>query len=172
MAIQPGGQGRRRLLLVVVGCTAALALLAATRPAGAPAELQQRGRRGRGGAFTLAAQKIARAAAILRCVRTQGLSGGCPMAKVQGGAASGFEVPEYTEGGQQWNENSAGWTAAGVLDNAPGGYATVDPWHEHSKAGGVKETYGEPVPAGSVANRGGVGTSCGCAVPTLNPQQL
>lgn len=82
MAIQPGGQGRRRLLLVVVGCTAALALLAATRPAGAPAELQQRGRRGRGGAFTLAAQKIARAAAILRCVRTQGLSGGCPMAKV------------------------------------------------------------------------------------------
>jgi len=80
----PGSRSydRRRLLFAVVGCTTALALLAAIIPSGSPAELQQRGLRGRRGTFSLAAQKIARAAAILRCVRTQGLKGGCPMAKV------------------------------------------------------------------------------------------
>ena len=157
-----GAQGRSWLFVGLLGSAAALVLLCSKNYQGGRVELLRKRGRGHSG-VQLAARKIEKGVAFLKCIKTQAL-GWCPQPKVQDGEASGFGTPQFEENGAQWNENSAGWTAAGVLDNAPGAWASIDQFHQQPQAGDIKEIFGEPSPAGTVAHRGGQGTSCGCAV--------
>ena len=112
---------------------------------------------------------VGRQAAHVRCA-LQSLAGGvspdggaCPPVKVVPSAPSGFAPPRFAENGGQTNENGAGWTAAGVLDNSAYAAGSVERWPASEISGKVREINGDAVDAGGSGRprAGGLGTHCG-----------
>jgi len=111
-------------------------------------------------------------ASHIRCA-IQSLSGGvspdasgCPVEKVVPPPPSGFPDPRFSQTGAQYNENGAGWTTSGVLDNSEYAAGDIERWPISDKPGHVREINGDPEEAGSQywGTLGGLGTHCGCAI--------
>jgi len=92
--------------------------------------------------------------------------GGCPVVKVVDGVPSGFPDPQFSKTGSQYNENNAGWTTSGVLDNSAYAAGDIERWPISNKPGHVREINGDEPEAGGQewGTRGGLGTHCGCAI--------
>lgn len=88
---------------------------------------------------------------------------GCPLVKVLDSVPSNFPDPRFSANGEQYNENGAGWTASGVLDNSAYAAGDTERWPISNKPGKVREINGDLPEAGSWGGtRGGLGTHCGC----------
>jgi hypothetical protein len=93
-------------------------------------------------------------------------AGGCPPTKVVNSIPSDFPDPRFSASGAQYNENGAGWTTSGVLDNS--GYAAgdIERWPISDKPGHVREINGDAPEAGGEPKGlfSSIGTHCGCTI--------
>mmetsp|Transcript_36537 Transcript_36537/g.82348 ORF Transcript_36537/g.82348 Transcript_36537/m.82348 type:complete len:343 (-) Transcript_36537:61-1089(-) len=113
------------------------------------------------------ASLLARRMGHVKCLYKKGFGtslAGCPPPKIAAGEASGFADPMFAEDAGQIQQNNAGWTVSGVLDNSEYAAGDLQRYPPSSVAGHVREISGSPRPAGGYTERGGLSSHCGCAV--------
>uniref|UniRef100_A0A7S4KRP8 Uncharacterized protein n=1 Tax=Guillardia theta TaxID=55529 RepID=A0A7S4KRP8_GUITH len=113
------------------------------------------------------ASLLARRLGHTACIYKKGFGtslAGCPPPKIAPADASGFEDPIFAEDAGQIQQNNAGWTVSGVLDNSEYAAGDLQRYPPSTVAGHVREINGSPRPAGGYTERGGLSSHCGCAV--------